>query len=268
MTHTPEHDPPLSPQQEAAVRRALARAGGPEPMPGEVAGRLDRVIAGLAAERAQGVAAVADPAPHEAGVVVPMDAAARRRRTRVRVLLAAAAFVVASGVAAGIVRGTDGGDAAFDASTAEGPARGSASEGGDVGAVTGGAADAPEGADGGAAAPQSDELSDTASVQGKRVLTDEPLHKVRADRLRTDLVALQATLPSPARADYRRTTLRAPRDFVCAGAAFGRGILVGVEYDARPALVAFREPMGSSQVAEVIACGSGDVLQSMTLPTR
>jgi hypothetical protein len=97
-------------------------------------------------------------------------------------------------------------------------------------------------------------------------VTDEPLREVRPDRLRDDLVALQrATLPHPATADYTRTTLTAPANFMCEDADYGSGYLVGVEYAATPALVAFREPVGTSQVADVLACGTGDVLHSTTL---
>lgn len=260
MTDTPEHDPPLTPSQEAAVRRALAEAGGPEPLPDDVADRLDKVIAGLAAERAGVATVVADlHHPESRGVVVPLDHAARRRRARVRVLLGAAAAVVAVAVGAGILRDGD-----IDMTTAEVSDAGAArSE--DPGSAAGEAAEERD-----AAAPESQDsvgpLGSDEGVTPRRYVTDEPLREVRPDRLQADLVAIQhASLPHPAAADYSRTTITAPANFMCEDADYGRGYLVGVEYDARPALVAFREPVGSSQVAEVLACGTGDVVHSTTL---
>lgn len=260
MTDSPEHDPPLTPSQEAAVRRALAEAGGPEPLPEDVADRLDKVIAGLAAERAGTATVVADPVhPESRGVVVALDPAARRRRTRVRVLLGAAAAVVAVGVGAGILSDGGSGEGMTAAEVAEsGPARSD-----DPGSAAGESADEPP------ASLQEKDANDATPGRGtapRRFVTDEPLREVRPERLQADLVAIQhASLPHPATADYDHTTITAPASFMCEDADYGRGYLVGVEYDARPALVAFREPMGSSQVADVLACGTGDVLHSTTL---
>lgn len=256
MTDTPEHDPPLTPQQEAAVRRALARAGGPEPMPGDVADRLDAVIAGLAAERAtgadgaEGVDELEHPAP-DGSVVVAMDPAARRRRTRVRVLLAAAAVVVVGGVAGGVIRGEEPQGDSLRSTPAGDAARGSAGS-----SASENKAAAPEAG----AADSSDAVGDARS---RRMLTRGALHVVRPGRLHDDLVALRRDLP--ARPRYARTTLAAPADFTCPGAGFGPGFLIGVRYDGQPALVAFRRPAGDSQVVDVLACGTGEVLTSTTL---
>ncbi|TWG92671.1 hypothetical protein L615_000700000780 [Nocardioides sp. J9] len=95
------------------------------------------------------------------------------------------------------------------------------------------------------------------------------LRQVRPDRLREDLVAIQhLALPTRAAADYSNAVLTAPADFMCEPADFGAGYLVGVTYDGGSAVVAFREPMGSNQVAEVLACGTGDVLHSTILPAN
>lgn len=250
-------DGPLTPDQESAVRRALAAAGGPEPMPGEIVDRLDTVIAGLAAERS--APEISHPEDHR---VLPLDAHARRRRVRARILLAAAAVVVAGAVGAGIIN--DRNDDSFttaDQASAEDPARSAAGD--QDGALdSGGLSDSattgeqePE-----AAAPD-------VIVEPRRIVTDESLREVRPDRLREDLVALQhSTLPHPATADYSGATLTAPSSFVCEPAAFGNGYLVGVLYDGKPAIAAFRERVGQTQAAEVLACGTGDVLHSTTLP--
>lgn len=252
-------DPPLDPQVEAAVRRTLAAAGGPEPMPAEVIARLDGVIDGLVAERAAG-ASVSHP--ENPGIVVPLDAAARRRRVRVRALLCAAAAVVAVAVGAGIVNNDtgDGGDATT-ATSDEAPAREAGGTAADNDETTKEYA-APESAADAASPSSAPEMS----ADLRRVQTDEPLRTVRPDHLREDLVALQHYfLPHPSEADYTQATLTAPTRFMCEGADFGNGYLVGVQYDDKPAVVAFREPVGSNQAAEVLACGTGDVLHSTIL---
>ncbi|MFC5731245.1 MULTISPECIES: hypothetical protein [Nocardioides] len=266
MTDSPEHDPPLTPSQEAAVRRALAEAGGPEPLPDDVADRLDKVIAGLAAERAGSATVVAESMhPESRGVIVPLDPAARRRRARVRVLLAGAAAVVAVAAGAGILRDSDTADMSTAGDSGLARSDDAAEKGETLNGSRGEAAEEPTAAtpedQRGAEGPEGYE-----GTAPERLLTDEPLRKVRANRLRADLVAIQhASLPHPATADYSRTTLTAPASFMCEDADYGRGYLVGVEYDARPALVAFRKPVGSTQVAEVLVCGTGDVLHSTTL---
>ena len=95
----------LTPEQEARVARLLADARADEPIPAEVAARLDRVLAGMAGEQ------IAGPDQPVAPVI---DIAARRRR-RVRTLLVAAAAVVVAGVGIGQVVGPQSGDDASDA---------------------------------------------------------------------------------------------------------------------------------------------------------
>lgn len=248
---------PLSPAEEAAVRRALADAGGPVPMPADVADRIDGVIAGLAAERTSGTRPLGGVhESHPEAVVVPLDEAARRRRGRVRMLFGAAAAVAVVAVGVGVVSDQQGQDDLSAASEAaqEDSARGSAATD-DAGASA--LKQAPE-----AAVPDADRLY----VEAQRVPSDQPLREVRIAHLREDLVALQhVSLPHPSTADYSGATLTAPAEFMCDPAAFGAGHLVGVEYDGKPAVVAFRAPVGTTQVAEVLACGTGDVIHSTTL---
>lgn len=279
MNDIPEHDPPLSPAQEAAVRRALAEAGGPEPMPHEVVDRLDTVISGLSAERA-GSALPPGGVPEnhpEAPAVVPLDPAARRRRTRARIVLGAAAAVAVVAVGVGIANDDGaGGDSAATADqlSARDPARTdddaphatsdeaakAASPTPDAGALSSQYGEPGESGGG--------SLERSATPAPRRVATDEPLRTVRIDRLQDDLMALQRiTLPHAATADYSGATLTAPKDFRCAEASYGPGYLVGVQYDDKPAVVAFRAPVGSTQEADVLSCGTGDVLRSTTLAT-
>ncbi|GAA3548854.1 hypothetical protein [Nocardioides daeguensis] len=255
---------PLTPAREEAIRRALADAGGPVPMPGDVAARIDDVIADLAAERTSGTRPLGGVhASHPEAVVVPLDAAARRRRRRVRMLLGAAAAVAVVSVGVGMVsdhQSQDDMTAAHDAAHDE-SARDSAGVAGTAGALDEAAKTAPE-----AAAPTRDDAAGAPSVEAQRVPTDQPVREVRAAHLREDLVALQrADLPHPREVDYSGATLTSPAGFMCDPADFGPGYLVGVQYDGKPAVVAFRLPVGSTQVAEVLACGTGDVIHSTTL---
>lgn len=257
-------DVPLTPAQDAAVRRALAAAGGPEPMPEEVVARLDTVIASLAADRT-GAPDISHPEDHR---VLPLDPFARHRRVRARYLLAAAAVVVAGAVGAGVVTDRGASDDALTAAdqmSEDDPARSGVADASGKGESS--TAEDDKAADPSTAAQ---EVAPSAPsgliVEPRRIVTDEPLREVRADRLREDLVALQhITLPHPAAADYSGATLTAPKDFMCAPADFGLGYLVGVEYDGKPAVVAFRDTVGQTQEAEVLACGTGDVLHSTTL---
>lgn len=261
MTEPTEPDgplEPLDPAREEALLRALAEAGGPEPVPPAVAERLDGALADLVAERGVTVSH-----PENPGIVVPLDDAARRRRLRVRVLLGAAAAAVAVALGAGYLSDHRVGDVAADSASDEAPAR---SEDAAAGSSALKEESPPAVAD--AASPEADasELAAPGSLPLRRVVTDGPVRAVRPDHLREDLVALQhVSLPRPASADYARATLSAPSSFLCQPADFGAGYLVGVQYDDRPAVVAFREPAGSTQAAEVLACGTGDVLHSLTL---
>lgn len=264
---------PLSPEQDAAVRRLLAESGGPEALPDDIAARLSETLADLEAERAAALVAAAAPVgagvAEEHGVIVPRDDLARRRRTKARVLLAAAAAVVVGAIATGLVTDRSGSDVtAAEQMAEEDPAR-TSEVAGDAGAL---AADEDDSAADREVAP---EVGDTVTAEEaippnalQRTATDQPLRKIRADRLRDDLVALQhVALDHPDGVDYSGATMEAPDDFRCEPAAFGAGHLVGVEYAGRPAVVAFRAPMGSTQEAEVLACGTGDVLHSTTLAT-
>lgn len=263
--------PALEQEVEARVSQLLAEAGGPERMPAAVQARMEATIADLTTA----------PAPDR-----PTDLAARRRRRVVGGLLIAAAAVVVVGI--GVQRS---GDTAADEmmGAAEGePSRGALAEDADAAerAEEGAGAGLDEDGSGAASAPGEGALSRmqgehdlTKGLDGARAggptdlsdvtltVVDEPLTRLHARDLREDLLELQsAALPHPATADYDRTTLRAPQGFSCANVAPGRGVLVAARYRGAPAVVAFREPVGESQVADVLQCGSGDLLRSITIP--
>lgn len=236
---------PASPEDEARIRALLSGARATEPMPADVAARLDDALVGLAAERA-----TVDPV--RADNVVPIT---RTRRHRVVAVLGAAAAVAVFGLAVGaVVNGESDSseDAGADADSA-------VERGGDN------AAEFDE------VAPSDNALEeDEADVPKDGVYRegDRP-YAVRSRQLSRDLAAIQdLVLGVPAEADYAAALTYAPQDFSCELPQRGRGVLVGVRYDGGPAFVRFREPVGDSQVVEVLQCGTGDLLRTTTLPTQ
>lgn len=241
---------PVSPEDEAKIRTLLSGARETGPVPAALAARLDETVIGLAAERA-----TTDPVAADA-TVVPI---VRTRRHRVAAVLGAAAAVAVFGLAVGTFFDGQGEDSAGDS------ANSGAVERGDIALDEG--ADA-EG-DFEEAAPTNDDGTSSrteGSVEPNEIIGD---FTVRSRHLVRDLSLLQeAVLPDPNAADYDLVSITAPEGFSCRTAAWGSGVLVGVQYDDAPAFVAFRDPMGTSQVVEVLQCGTGDVLRSTTLPTR
>ncbi|MDZ5619361.1 hypothetical protein [Nocardioides bizhenqiangii] len=237
---------PASPEDEARIRALLSGARTTDPMPADVAARLDDVLIGLAAERA-----TLDPVP--ADNVVPI---ARTRRHRVVAVLGAAAAVAVFGLAVGaVVNGDSGEDAGSSAETA-------VERGGDDGAAL------EEPAPSEAAVEDDSETEDQLPGNLAYRKGDRP-YAVRSGQLSRDLAAIQErVLVVPADADYERSLVYAPQDFPCRLPQLARGVLVGVRYDDGPAFVRFLEPMGDSQVVEVLQCGTGDLLRSTTLPTQ
>jgi hypothetical protein len=246
MTDEPDEQlDPASPQDGARIRGLLSDARATGPMPADVAARLDSALLDLAAERG-----LADPVP--ADNVIPIT---RTRRHRVVAVLGAAAAVAVFGLGVGAVLNSEsGGDddagSAADSAVDRGDNAGAAEEDAAPTAIE------PETADGDVTRKDSYDLSDRAYV-------------VRPRHLSGDLARIQGlALPDPDAADYDRGLVHAPKGFTCELTTSGRGILVGVRYDGSPAFVRFLEPIGDSQVVEVLQCGTGDILRSTTLPTQ
>ncbi|HEY0891329.1 MAG TPA: hypothetical protein VGE38_17140 [Nocardioides sp.] len=228
------------------VRRLLAEARHDEPMPADVADRLDAVLAELGAERSEGEP---DPA---------VSSLAARRATRgrawTRVGLVAAAAAVVGGVAVGQFLTTSSPDASQ--SSTDGSAGGSVRED----SLTEGGSLAVD--------PR---LADAYSEQGWR--------PVSSQRLAADVRALVAGLP-PADADSgsdsgsdSRSNSGSPGALLdlraaCAPAAWGPGELVPVMLDGTPAVLAVRPPDGSQRRADLLACGTGELLASVPVRQR
>ncbi len=224
----------LTPEQEARVARLLADARADEPIPVEVAARLDRVLAGIAEEQIAG--------PDHPGAPV-VDIAARRRR-RAATLLVAAAAVVVAGVGIGQVIGPDSGDdTGADRSTAL-----DADSGGD----SDDEAQRPEGA------PLSPE-EERALGEPARVTSDTFAADVRRLQERP---GLRSNVSDGVMMDLDRPDL----GFDCGPAAYSTGKLLAVRYNGRPAVLAYRPAAGDTQTVELLQCGSAEVIRSTTIP--
>ncbi|HEU4811802.1 MAG TPA: hypothetical protein VFT00_06655 [Nocardioides sp.] len=115
-------DPDLTPEQETRVRRLLTDARHAEPIPEDVAARLDRVLAQLAVDDTD-----------DTGRVVSLAA---RRRRRAGSLLVAAAAVVVVGIGLGQLLGPpNSGSDSSPASTDAGSTMREAPEGADAGTL-------------------------------------------------------------------------------------------------------------------------------------
>ncbi|GAB4001693.1 hypothetical protein [Nocardioides ultimimeridianus] len=241
MTHEAE----LTPEREAAVRRLLGSVGAEVPaLPADVAERLDAALTDLVAERSG--EEPAGPAEHLAPVV-PLSS--RRRRTFAALFVAAAAVVVA-GIGVPLLHDDTPAQpaASSDTGVSRTPADG-------VPNAAGPLDDAEHNQVGGSADGRT-----AAEPQSYRAQMDSLLHR---PSLRTDLLRLRRQIPPDT--TYRSTRVHSAPGFTCARADFGRGYLLGATYAGAPAVVAFRRPVGSTQVAEVLQCGTGTVLRSITL---
>lgn len=239
-------DPRLTPEQEARVSHLLADSRAEEPMPPDVADRLDGVLAGLAEESRQ------ERGPDAATVV----AITARRRRRVQAMLVAAAAVVVAGVAVGQVVGPDGGEEPTVTSSESSPPTDAA------------------GADGGSAIEAAPE--DAAPTYSARDLPPEVRKAVGVPQRiegREFARAARRLQRHPGILSEAGTMdgadLTAPgEDFMCGAADFGPGKLIAVVYDGSPAVLAFRSPTGDTQVVDLVQCGSGEIVRSVTLSRK
>jgi hypothetical protein len=241
--------PELTPEQESQVRRLLADARHDDPIPVEVAARLDTVLAGLTRDE-----------PGSEGVAPVIDLAARRRRRNAAALLAGAAAVIVAGFAIGQVidvspdASSDAGSAAVNtdregSATAEPPAAASSQD----------AAGGSGSGTGGFTAPPS--VPAPLETLGGSV-------QLRSSHLESDVTRQLPGLTADAGAD-RRPDAKA---FSAAGcpltapvSSFGAGVLYPAVFDGSPAVLALRPPSGDTQRADVLSCDTAASLASVTI---
>ena len=231
-----------------AVRRLLADARQTEPMPDDVAARMDAVLADLAAESPatpQTPAAARDAAPLHP-VVVSLDV---HRRRRAAGMLVAAAAIVVGGVV--VAQHLPGGSNQSGSATA-GPAEDRA-----------GSTAAGNGNDSGARSPAPD-----ASLPGKLTAGSAVVHQgrvlVRPQHFTADAVAARRLVEEkvPASAYSRLGEV----DASCAVPSLP-GRRVNATYQQAPAVLVFHPPVSSAQVVDLYLCGSHRPVRSATLPS-
>jgi hypothetical protein len=236
-SESPEHDD---------VRRLLADARHAEPMPADVADRMDAVLAGLspesAPESARGSAHTAE--------VVPLDA---QRRRRAAGLLVAAAVIVVGGVVA-----------------AQQLSHGSSAQ-----QTAGGADRAPSAAGGGgndaatAVPPKtnSQSLHERGTALGP-LRTRDGRMVVRSRHFSADALAGRLVLAGhvPAATDSAQHLKLAYVSARCVRPPAGSEV-VRAMYERAPAALVYHAPAGSTQVVDLYVCGTSQPVRSVTLPT-
>jgi hypothetical protein len=235
MTETP--NPDESPEIEQ-VRRLLAEARHTEPMPDDVAARMDDVLAGLRnAPAAASEAAASEQAPAEKPSRTVVSLASRRRRRAAGWLVAAAALVV--------------GGVTLSQHLPESPNSSASS--------AGGAADqAPTAhAEAGKTGPR--------DLEGRvpKALREAQAQGVvvRPHRFAVDALAGRRLLQKTPRASQNLFLSSA-----CAAVPAGDGQVLGVTYQGARAALIYRPPADDSQVVDLYLCGRREVVRSTTLP--
>ncbi len=228
--------PDLTPDETDRVRRLLAEARHTDPVPADVAARLDRTLATLAEERRE----------REAHPVVSL--ASRRRRRATQLLVAAAAVVVVGVGANQLVSGLDasGGDAASTSDSAGAEAGGGPDQ---PGASPPGAEEEPPEAAGGATAGP---LEPDAAAVGPVIVRDATFD--------ADVLAARARA-KPGRG--------APQGFDAAKACddpdWAAGDRVPVRYDDAPAVLVFLAPVDGTQTVNLYTCDSATPVRSSSV---
>jgi hypothetical protein len=215
-----------------AVRRLLAEARHDEPMPDDVAVRLEGVLAGLSRERGEA---------REDAPVIPLAA---HRRRRAAALLVAAAAVVVGGVAVAQQLPRDpGGSATAGRSTAEDR-------------VTAARGQSPT------SEPPGKSFQASPGLRQLRIRNGGVL--VRPGHITADArSARQAAGPAPTAAVGEAGLREPPPGCV---PALGEVEVVRATYRKSPAALVYHAPAGADQVVDLYVCGAAKPVRSVTLP--
>jgi hypothetical protein len=224
----PDHESEQDSAEIAEVRRLLAETRHRDPMPADVASRLDDVLQELSTQRSGSSEPTEPEEPEEpAAAVIPI--AAHRRRRAAGMLVAAAAIVVGGVVAAQNVHLSSTSSTA--GSTAE---------------------DAAQPANG---------------VPGKVLRSPGPLTALGEATVREGRVVVRARHFSDDALSGRRLLGTSPDRArpVCADLP-QQGRVVPAEYRHAPAALVYRTPSGGSQVVDLYVCGNREPVRTTTLP--
>jgi hypothetical protein len=222
-----------------AVRRLLAQARHEEPMPDDVAVRMNALLDDLSRERGR------DP------VAAPVASLELHRRRRAAALLVAAAAIVVGGVTAAQHLPLGSGSSR----TAAGSATEGASAGGDRHVST---SAPPEKSPPVSPGPLAPTQRAKLRTRGGRVV-------VRPGHFTADaLSGRQAAGPTPG-ALLNAERLRS----IPAGClpALGKVEAVPATYERAPAALVYHPPAGTTQVVDLYICGTPKPVRSVTLPT-
>lgn len=226
----------LTGQQSEHLRRLLADARHTEPMPPDVAARLDAVIADLGS------------GARRESTVVPLA----ERRRRAGWLVMAAAAVVAAGVGVGQLVGAGGGP-----------------ESGTSGAADS-ALSAPDRESAEADTPPADGDPGTgAVVRSQRSLADVRPVTIRTDHFARDARRARAVAVSAARDPAPEGSPTRGRDAAgCEPGVWGGGHYVAARYGGMSGWLVVRPPRGDTQVVDLFVCGEDSAERSTTLRFR
>ncbi|GAB2775381.1 hypothetical protein GCM10027020_30690 [Nocardioides salsibiostraticola] len=248
----------LPSKDDARVRQLLADARVDSPTPPEVVRRLDGVLHGL-----EGV-------PGESAEPV-VDHLTRRRRRNVSRLLLAAAAVVVAGIGINAIVDEPEPDAA-PTTALEASADAGATDSQDVpdrtratdplGDLEAPLAAAPE------ASADQDTQRTTKSASYAIALGGGGLNQAvqRVMRAARGAAVSESGYLDLADAELG-PGLSLVGDFVCTPAAWGRGRLIPIYYGGTPNVLALRTPIGKTQVVDVLQCGTGDIVRSLSFAT-
>jgi hypothetical protein len=221
------------PAEHDDVRRVLAEARHDDPIPPDVADRLDRVLAGLSSERTEAPADVQ---------VIPLEL---HRRRRAAGLLVAAAAIVVAGVAV----------AQHLPSTSSTPASAGSTVAGTDNGLT---------ADSGNAPPSlAQSPTPHPELQGSPAKTKAGRLVVRPRHFTADALAGRQVVDA---AGVRRLESLKAVSRGCVP-SLGNATLVPATYQKAPAALVYHAAAGSTQVVDLYICGSAKPVRSVTLPT-
>ncbi|MDX6373083.1 MAG: hypothetical protein QOD98_2071 [Nocardioidaceae bacterium] len=235
--------PELTPEQESEVRRLLAEARHDEPVPTDVADRLDTVLAGLSRDE-----------PGAAGLAPVIDLAARRRRRNAAALLAGAAAVIVAGFAIGQV---------IDPTSSSNDTAGSSADTADR---AGGAGEKAQ-----ASSPSLDGSSVNPPATAPLPLNPQVLRltsKHLARDLNDQLMSYSAASSDAVRGPTGTTFSAVGCTQPAPSNKFGLGDFFPALYDHTPAVLALRAPADGRQRADVLDCGTADLLATVTIAPR
>lgn len=255
---------PLTPAQEERVRRLLAEARHDEPIPPDVATRLDAVLADLSAEPRADHPAEAPAGDQQSGAPV-VDLAARRRRRRMTQVLVAAVAVTVVGVAGPQLVG-GAGDMMGATSSNDSAAGGDADE---ESAPQAEDAPADSGADSGSdSGPDSGTDGELSGSGGERSAAAKAAVTLTSETFLRKVARLQPQAQPTGAPEAQHDLVDGVFDLkTCRGdAQWGPGGVVPVIYDDALGVLVYRAPEDDEQLVELYLCGDTDPLRTAVLP--